>query len=1043
MLLLREQLKNEFGRGTWSRGVTYDRGGRIQDVRSSPEFNGNAQALSSAVIEAKVSGTDENPYSTKLNIESGIIKSSECSCPAHGVFDTHCKHVAALAHWAMRNSSPDPEQVFSDIHTPAHQKNRGPQRQNPAGQGPRDRVNQTQIGPSVQPGANRPAHPNQKQKNKQKKNLQKIQEPVKVTAVTFVKGLMEGEKQVGITLEPAFRYRREDGKERVYLRGNCRYDGRNTVWIAPDKRRLIPNSDRVPFLGHINANKMVYTGNMAVHMMSTLMTSSHAAQIIFDDSLKLDVVLDPLKINVLNLGKKQNGHFRELTFDLKNSTVAITADELRTMAGESRVAGNFAWLGNKLYTMQYSLDWIDAHTSADGEPSIIRGANPVNQADLFPVVVDDEARPLHPLMAFRMGLELGAKEFQVAEDWPEYHEWLKTFERAEIPSLPRVSYGFDLRDYQTNGLSWLWSLYHRGLSALLADDMGLGKTHQVLALLSSLYKSKNHKPEHPSLVVAPTSVVAAWEQKLARYKTGLRCHTFHGKERWLPTEGFDVILTTYGILQRDDLLLRKQWHAIILDEAQAIKNPATISAKQARSLNGKFRVVMTGTPVENSMTDLWSLMEFLLPGYFGSFDRFRKLYVPREGMPNQEQTSTVRRLITPFLLRRTKNQVLQELPEKIEEVRSCQLTEQQQAKYNEYLNSKEAEALRAGLRGGGKIDYVSILALLTRLKQVCDHPGLPAVTGGKCSVESLDLNHSGKWDVFEEILEEALGSGLKIVVFTQYLAVIDMLALELKKRGVGYGILRGETTDRGAVLTRFSEDPECKVFLCSLLAGGMGIDLTAASVCIHFDRWWNPAKENQATDRLHRIGQTRGVQVFKLQIPGTIEERISNIIESKNVLADALVEESAVGLKTFSRQELLALLTEVPMVATLKPEPADAKESVEGPLSSTGAQFITAQPSNVAPVLPLPLPTLPPVKPLAAKPTVSPAAPTIVADAESKKPPVSPASSPQPEEQGTPPEIAVAVAKVKKKAVRKVAKKTIVKKPAVTTIRKKKAVVPA
>jgi SNF2 family DNA or RNA helicase len=450
------------------------------------------------------------------------------------------------------------------------------------------------------------------------------------------------------------------------------------------------------------------------------------------------------------------------------------------------------------------------------------------------------------------------------------------------------------------------------LAGLLADDMGLGKTHQVLALLSSLYKSKNHKPDLPSLVVAPTSVVTAWEQKLAKYKTGLKWHVFHGKERKIPTTGNDLILTTYGLIQRDPALLKQNWHMVILDEAQAIKNPQTLSAQKARLLQAKFRVVMTGTPVENSMTDLWSLMEFLLPGYLGSFERFKRLYVPREGMPSNDQAQSVRRLVGPFLLRRTKGQVLQELPEKTEEIRSCFLTPDQQKRYNEYLSTKEVEAIRQGLKGSGKIDYVGILAILTRLKQVCDHPELPDMTSGLKDVSQLDVAKSGKWESFEEIIDEALGSGLKVVVFTQYLGVMDLIIRELKSKGIGYGQIRGDTTDRGAQLRKFAEDSECKVFVCSLLAGGMGIDLTSASVCIHFDRWWNPAKENQATDRLHRIGQTRGVQVFKLQIPGTIEERISTIIEEKSALADALIEESAVGLKTFSRKELLDLLTQIP-----------------------------------------------------------------------------------------------------------------------------------
>jgi superfamily II DNA or RNA helicase len=867
-------------------------------------------------------GSENDPYQTSIAVSQGRIVSSQCSCPAHGVYDTHCKHVAALTHWVMKTNGHNEADL--DLHgtlrSPVAQGGAAPQ--NSAVPNGRHHMNGQQS---------RLPHPNNKQKGRNKQpRPQRPTEPLKATPIAYVKPVMEGEKQVGITIEPGLRVKNEQGRERVWVMPQLRHDNRSGMWIAPDKRRLVPLHDRVPILGALNASKTVYTGSTSVHMMSTLMSSSQAAQIVFDDSLKLDVSMDPLRVGTAVLGPRiGGGKWRELSFDLKNDAVSISADELKALASEGRVSGNFAWLGSKLYTFNRSLDWIEAHASVDGEVLTPRGTNPVYPSDLFPLVLDDEGRPLHPITAFRIGLEIGAQKFEVDSQWVEYHQWLKNFDRSNIPALPRVSYGFDLREYQANGLQWLWSLYHRGLGALLADDMGLGKTHQALALLSSLYKSKKFKPDLPSLVVAPTSVVSAWAQKLSKYKTGLKWSIFHGKERKIPSSGNDLILTTYGILQRDNALLKQAWHMVMLDESQLIKNPQTVSAQKARSLQAKFKIAMTGTPIENSMMDLWSIMEFLLPGYLGSAERFKRLYIPREGMPSPDQASTVRRLVAPFLLRRTKGQVLQELPEKIEEVRSCQLTEPQRERYNEFLRTKEAEALRAGLRGNGKIDYVGILAILTRLKQVCDHPMLPEVTSGALAVNKVDFDQSGKWDMFTEILEEALGSGLKVVVFTQYLSVLDLMVRYAKERGVGYAELRGDTSNRGEQLRRFHEEDQCKVFFCSLLAGGMGIDLTAASVCIHFDRWWNPAKENQATDRLHRIGQTRGVQVFKLQIPGTIEERIASIIESKTALADALIEESAVGLKTFSRQELLELLTEIPATEDETVAPSNGGVAVE------------------------------------------------------------------------------------------------------------------
>jgi SNF2 family DNA or RNA helicase len=289
--------------------------------------------------------------------------------------------------------------------------------------------------------------------------------------------------------------------------------------------------------------------------------------------------------------------------------------------------------------------------------------------------------------------------------------------------------------------------------------------------------------------------------------------------------------------------------------------------------------------------------------------RFKRLYGSGREIPTADQAGALKRLVSPFLLRRTKVQVLKELPEKTEEVIYCDLTAAQKKAYREQLESSEAERLRADLASGGRVNYVNVLALLTRLKQICDHPRLPDISTGKVKkISTLKPEESGKWETLDELLNEALRSSLKVVIFTQYLGVMDLIGHHLKTTGVQFTELRGDTQDRAARLHKFQTQDDCKVFLCSLLAGGLGIDLTAGSVCIHFDRWWNPAKENQATDRLHRFGQTRGVQVFKLQMKGTVEDRIAQIIESKLQLSDSLIEESAATLKAFSREELLDLL---------------------------------------------------------------------------------------------------------------------------------------
>jgi SNF2 family DNA or RNA helicase len=576
------------------------------------------------------------------------------------------------------------------------------------------------------------------------------------------------------------------------------------------------------------------------------------------------------------------------------------------------LSSSYCLVGDTLYRFEKSLNLISQFANRSGMANESKSKKGPVAPSGFSYLDDDEDYPLHPLSVYRLSLELGVDDFTVDKDWKDFFEWKRTFEADDLPDLPDVPYGFDLRDYQKNGVSWVWSLYHRGLAALLADDMGLGKTHQVLAILTSFYKGRpSAKPALPTLVIAPTSVVSAWVQKLEKYPTGLKWTVFHGKGRVLPDKDVNLVLTTYGILQREASLREREWHCVILDEAQAIKNAITISSRASRVLRSKFRIAMTGTPIENHATDLWSIMEFLLPGYLGSLPRFKRLYGGgSKEHPDDGQTGALKRLISPFLLRRTKDQVLKELPEKTEEVILCEMTVIQKKAYKKYLESAEAAKAREDLQAGKKINYANILSVLTRLKQVCDHPKLPEVTGTKLKkLSAMDPWETGKWIAFDELLNEALGSNLKIVVFTQYLGMMDLIGLWLKEKQVGFVELRGDTPDRAVRIQRYADDPETKVFLCSLLAGSLGIDLTAGSVCIHFDRWWNPARENQATDRLHRYGQTRGVQVFKLQIPGTIEDRIASIIQSKTELSDALIEQSALGLKAFSREELLELLS--------------------------------------------------------------------------------------------------------------------------------------
>ncbi len=461
-----------------------------------------------------------------------------------------------------------------------------------------------------------------------------------------------------------------------------------------------------------------------------------------------------------------------------------------------------------------------------------------------------------------------------------------------------------LRPYQETGLQWLWFLYCHGLSGLLCDDMGLGKTHQAMALLSAVMQEDTER-QNKYLVVCPTSVIYHWQELLRRFLPELRVSTYYGLERTLETfeTDYDLLLTSYGILRtgRDDLR-SLSFEVAIFDEIQIAKNSASQTHQALRKLSSKMKLGLTGTPIENRIRELKSLFDIVLPGYMPSEIVFRDLFVnPIEKFRDEEKKTLLAKLIKPFILRRKKSEVLFDLPEKIEEISYCDLSEEQKELYRETAFSLK-DTLYHDLKDPGKpVPYVHVFSALSRLKQVCDHPSL--LVG---DVKQYQQHQSGKWDLFVELLYEARDSGQKVVVFSQYLDMLAIIEQYLKKKGIGYASIKGSTRDRSEQLRRFREDPTCEVFVASLLAAGVGIDLTVASIVIHYDRWWNPAKENQATDRVHRIGQNRGVQVFKLVTKHTIEEHIHDLIErKKGLMEDIIGQDEADQINYLSREELI------------------------------------------------------------------------------------------------------------------------------------------
>lgn len=473
----------------------------------------------------------------------------------------------------------------------------------------------------------------------------------------------------------------------------------------------------------------------------------------------------------------------------------------------------------------------------------------------------------------------------------------------ELPSLKGIK--SSLRPYQMTGFSWLYFLWENGLGGLLCDDMGLGKTHQIMALMIALKQNKDIK--EPFLVVCPTTVLSHWSEKIRDYAPDLTASVFHGDQRSIEKsihEG-DVVLTSYGILRNDIKKLKHLSFALVVfDEAQYLKNPETNAHKAARKLNSAIKIGLTGTPIENTLWELKSLLDLAVPGYLGTNDDFLNRYVqPIESRPSGPEKKALARLISPFALRRLKKTVLDELPEKIEDIRTCQLSDDQIKLYRDAISSKAYGLIDVLKDSKQPVPFMHIFALLNYLKQICNHPA--QVKG----VDSYEQFQSGKWELFKELVFESLDSDQKIVVYSQYLGMIKIMERFLQGINIGFISLTGSSRNRGKIVEQFKDDPNCKVFLGSLKAGGVGIDLVSASVVIHYDRWWNAAKEDQATDRVHRIGQMRGVQVFKLVTVGTLEEKISAIIEKKRGLMDSVVLENNRNiLKIFSREELIQIL---------------------------------------------------------------------------------------------------------------------------------------
>ncbi len=556
---------------------------------------------------------------------------------------------------------------------------------------------------------------------------------------------------------------------------------------------------------------------------------------------------------------------------------------------------------------------LAALLSSSGRYAEVRGklfdvAKLRSQSNLLSDITDRKRNGLAALVALRDELHESFANVTLPAEVERLRERLRNFtgiEEVEPPEALKDT----LRGYQRRGLDFLSYLSSFQFGGILADEMGLGKTLQVVTYL---LKRKQEEGPAASLVIAPTSVTHTWESEIKRFAPELSILRLQsGPERaarFEEIEHHDVVITSYALARLDAAQLERfTFRTLILDEAQNAKNPSSQIAKVVRNLNADHRLALTGTPVENSLRDLWAIFAFVEPGLLGSESSFRRRFENPIGEGDEKAAHALRSRLEPFVLRRTKEDVARELPERTEAVIECELSPLQRRLYRGIAEAARRDVLaRIDEEGAIEGASVHVLAALTRLRQVCAHPGLIVPS----YIDEPEA--SGKFDAFLETVEEVLSGGHRVLIFSAFSSMLKIMRATLDKRNVVYGYLDGSTKDRDrqAEVERFMQPDGPPVFLCSLKAGGVGLTLTAADYVILYDPWWNPAVERQAIDRTHRIGQTRPVTAYRMVTVGSVEEKIRALAERKNALSKAVIKADSAVAKSLTRDDLELLFAD-------------------------------------------------------------------------------------------------------------------------------------
>ncbi len=515
-----------------------------------------------------------------------------------------------------------------------------------------------------------------------------------------------------------------------------------------------------------------------------------------------------------------------------------------------------------------------------------------------------EERPLWSLVTMDDGLFQGLPvQFSISKKLLQIRRQMLGEEAFTPKPIPKEIFA-DLRGYQKEGVHWLQKLRLMYLNGILADDMGLGKTLQAIIAITQ-YLQEHSKGV--SLIVCPTSLLYNWKEELHKFNPKLQTQVIDGvpnvrKKLLGSLKDFDVVITSYTLLQKDiDLYRQIDFAYAVLDEAQHIKNRGTRNARSVKMIQSAHRLILTGTPIENSLDELWSLFDFLMPGFLSSYDRFIEKYIRSSGQQHQENMAYLKKKVSPFILRRMKGDVLQDLPPVSEIVYHCQLSKVQMDLYRSYAESAKNELAKLVERDGFDKVQIHVLATLTRLKQICCHPAILAK-------EKAEEGDSSKYDMLLELLQTLVESGHKTVIFSQYTKMLQIMREDFEARGIGFNYLDGSSKNRLQIVKEFNENKNVPVFLVSLKAGGTGLNLIGADTVIHYDMWWNPAVENQATDRVHRLGQKNSVSSYKLITLNTIEEKIVEMQKTKKGLVKKVVSCDDEAIQKLTWEDVLELL---------------------------------------------------------------------------------------------------------------------------------------